>query len=99
MHHRDAETQRDTEKTFIMKQLIISITILISISACVFAQNPDQPSANGSLFTQASATALVTDFKPRGVGDLVFVDVVEASNANVSSAANRSRDSGTIGGL
>jgi flagellar L-ring protein FlgH len=58
------------------------------------------PPANGSLFSSQSASnSLVTDFKPRGVGDLVFVDVVEESTATVSSAASRSRDSGTIGGL
>ena len=58
------------------------------------------PPATGSLFSsQTAPTNLVTDFKPRGVGDLVFVDVVEASTATVSSAASRGRDSGTIGGL
>jgi flagellar L-ring protein precursor FlgH len=58
------------------------------------------PSSNGSLFSsQTVTTNLVTDFKPHGVGDLVFVDVVEASTAAVSSAANRARDSGTVGGL
>ena len=58
------------------------------------------PQPNGSLFSaQAGTTNLVTDFKPRGVGDLVFVDVVEASNATVSSRASRARDSGTVGGL
>lgn len=59
-----------------------------------------QPQPNGSLFSaQAGQTNIVTDFKPRGVGDLVFVDVVEASNATVSSQASRARDSGTVGGL
>jgi flagellar L-ring protein precursor FlgH len=56
--------------------------------------------ANGSLFTPAAAGAeLVSDFKPRRVGDLVFVDVVEASTAVVSSSASRGRNSGTIGGV
>ena len=56
--------------------------------------------ANGSLFTPAAAGAeLVSDFKPRRVGDLVFVDVVEASTAVVSSSASRGRDSGAIGGV
>ena len=64
------------------------------------AQAPQPtPVANGSLFSQTSTTNLVSDFKPRRVGDLVFVDVVEASTATVSSAASRGRDSGTIGGL
>lgn len=58
------------------------------------------PQANGSLFnSQGSAPNLVVDFKPRSVGDLVFVDVVEESTATVSSAASRGRDSGTIGGV
>ena len=66
----------------------------------VEVEAPPAPQPNGSLFsTQAGNTNLVTDFKPRGVGDLVFVDVVEASNATVSSAASRGRDSGTVGGL
>lgn len=61
---------------------------------------PTPTPANGSLFTdEAPATSLVSDFKPRRVGDLVFVDVVEVSTATVSSSASRSRDSGTIGGL
>jgi flagellar L-ring protein precursor FlgH len=62
---------------------------------------PPQPKpANGSLFTDGSlALTLVGDFKPRRVGDLVFVDVTETSTANVSSNASRSRDSGTLGGL
>lgn len=59
-----------------------------------------RPPANGSLFTDgAKNTHLLVDFKARAVGDLVFVDVVETSIAGVSSAANRSRNSGTIGGL
>lgn len=58
------------------------------------------PPANGSLFTpEAPAANLVSDFKPRRVGDLVFVDVVETSTATVSSAASRGRDSGAISGL
>jgi flagellar L-ring protein FlgH len=54
--------------------------------------------ANGSLFTdEAQGTNLVVDFKPRRVGDLVFVDVVEQSEATVTSGAKRNR--GTLGGL
>ena len=61
---------------------------------------PPRPAANGSLFTDSSPGAsLVTNFKAQYVGDLVFIDVVETSTATVSSSANRSRDSGTIGGL
>ncbi len=58
------------------------------------------PPANGSLFTpEAPGVGLVSDFKARRVGDLVFVDIVETSTATVSSNARRSRDSGTLGGL
>lgn len=58
------------------------------------------PPANGALFSEgAVGSSLVTDFKPRRVGDLVFIAVDESSTATVSSSANRSRDSGTIGGL
>lgn len=55
---------------------------------------------NGSLYSEdAQNASLVSDFKPRRVGDLVFVNVVEASTATVSSGAKRSRDSGTLGGI
>lgn len=56
--------------------------------------------ANGALFTaDAQGTDLLGDFRARHLGDLVFVDVVEGSEASVSSSAKRSRDSGTLGGL
>lgn len=56
--------------------------------------------ANGSLFTaDARNTDLLSDFRARSVGDLVFVDVIEGSTASVSSGATRARDSGTLGGL
>ncbi len=56
--------------------------------------------ANGSLFTtEARGTDLLSDFRARLVGDLVFVDVIEGSTASVSSGAKRARDSGTLGGL
>ncbi len=60
---------------------------------------PARP-ANGSLFTDdAPGSSLFDDFRPRRVGDLIFVDIVESSTASVSSAAKRGRDSGTLGGL
>jgi flagellar L-ring protein FlgH len=64
-------------------------------------QAPPSPTpANGSLFTpEAPGIGLVSDFKARRVGDLVFVDIAETSTATVSSTATRSRDSGTLGGL
>lgn len=59
-----------------------------------------QKPANGSLFTENAANAnLLRDFKARQVGDLVFVDVVEESEATVESSAKRNRDSGNLGGL
>lgn len=58
------------------------------------------PRANGSLFTEdAPGGNLFDDFRPRRVGDLVFVDVVESSEASVSSNAKRGRDSGALGGI
>lgn len=59
-----------------------------------------QKPANGSLFTDGALNGnLLIDFKARRVGDLVFVEIVEESEATVSSAAKRDRDSGNIGGL
>lgn len=55
---------------------------------------------HGGLFRDNSPnSSLVSDFKPRRVGDLVFVDVAEASTGVVSSNAQRGRDSGTLGGI
>ena len=59
-----------------------------------------EPAQNGSLYSpSAPNAALLVDFKARRVGDLLFVDVVETSTATVSSGADRSRDSGTAGGI
>lgn len=61
---------------------------------------PVDQTASGSLYRDdAFGGNLLADFKPRRVGDLVFVDVVESSAASVSSGAARKRDSGTIGGI
>jgi flagellar L-ring protein FlgH len=61
---------------------------------------PAATPANGSLYVDEAANGnLLTDFKARRVGDLVFIDVVEASVATVESSAKRGRDSGTLGGL
>jgi flagellar L-ring protein precursor FlgH len=54
--------------------------------------------SNGSLFRENSGNLLV-DFKATFVGDLVFIDVIEQSAANVTSNAKRERDSGAGGGL
>lgn len=66
------------------------------------APTPVQPAkpTNGSLFTDNSVNGnLLRDFKAGQVGDLVFVDVVEASSAKVASNAKRDRDSGNLGGI
>ena len=56
--------------------------------------------ANGSLYVDdAQNGTLLSDFKARRVGDLVFINVVESSEASVTSGAKRGRDSGTLGGL
>jgi flagellar L-ring protein FlgH len=56
--------------------------------------------ANGSLYSDDAANAsLLSDFKPRRVGDLVFIDVVEQSAGSVESGAKRARDTGALGGL
>ena len=65
----------------------------------VVVVQPPRPT-NGSLFTDGSVNGnLLRDFKARENGDLVFVDVVEANTANVTSNAKRDRDSGNLGGL
>ena len=44
---------------------------------------PQKP-ANGSLFTDSATNGnFLADFKARRVGDLVFVDIVESSEATV----------------
>ncbi len=60
---------------------------------------PQKP-ANGSLFTDTATNGnLLADFKARRIGDLVFVDIVESSEATVESSAKRNRDSGAVGGI
>ena len=55
---------------------------------------------NGSLYTDSAANgSLLSDFKARRVGDLVFVEIVEESEATVESSAARKRDSGNLGGI
>jgi flagellar L-ring protein FlgH len=66
----------------------------------VYAVPIPQKPANGSLFTESATNAnLLADFRARNLGDLVFIDVIETSSANVTSGAQRSRDSGTLGGI
>lgn len=68
--------------------------------APVVAPTPAPKPNNGSLYTSdAQGSSLLSDFKARRAGDLVFVNVVEATNANVESSARRGRDSGTLAGI
>jgi len=54
---------------------------------------------NGSLFTDNGRNVeLFSDFKPRAIGDVIYVEIVESSAASVSSSASSSRESGTLGG-
>lgn len=66
----------------------------------VYPEFVPQKPANGSLFTAGAENGnLLADFRARNLGDLIFIDVVENSSALVTSGAQRSRDSGTLGGI
>lgn len=85
--------KRHSKKSLILLSLVGAIVFCATET---FAQEP----ANGSLYVaDAPGTSLVTDFKARKLGDLIFIDVDETSLASVSSGAARSRDSGALGGL
>lgn len=87
-------------RNFSIKSLVLIVGCLCATT--VMAQEPaaDAKPANGSLFaSDAPGASLVTDFKARRLGDLIFIDVDETSAASVSSGAKRSRDSGALGGL
>ena len=59
---------------------------------------PPKP-ANGSLFSDSARNVeILVDFKPRQLGDIVFIDVVEGNSASVSSGARHARESGSLGG-
>jgi flagellar basal body L-ring protein FlgH len=84
---QDKKKRKDTqEKTVVVYEPAIPVR--------------EQQPANGSLFvSDAPGASLVTDFKARRLGDLIFIEVDETAIATVSSGANRSRDSGGIAGL
>ena len=90
---RDDKARRGSSKT--------ESSVEVQIEDERLAPQPPAPRpANGSLYTdEAFGGGLLTDFKPRRVGDLVFVDVIEQSAGSVASGAKRNRDSGTLGGL
>lgn len=71
-----------------------------TIAPAVVAAPPPARPANGALFTDDSPQAgLFSDFKARRIGDLIFIDVVEAASAQVESGAQRKRDSGALAGV
>lgn len=54
---------------------------------------------NGSLFSDSARNLeVLIDLKPRQIGDIVFIDIVESNSASVSSSAKSSRQSGAVGG-
>ncbi|MEW6732492.1 MAG: flagellar basal body L-ring protein FlgH [Acidobacteriota bacterium] len=86
--------------------IILLVTIFAIMPAIALAKKkkkvveppPIRP-ANGSLFTDDGRNVeLFGDFKPRRIGDIVFVDVVEDSSASVTTSAKNSRESGSLGG-
>ena len=94
-----AQAQDKNKKNKIKTQP--ELTVVKIEEAAPAAPHAETPKpANGSLFSDGATSGnLFNDFKARRVGDLVFVDIVESSAATVESSANRSRDSGTSGGL
>lgn len=74
--------------------------VTVSEKPPITPQSEPAKATNGSLFTDGSVNGnLLRDFKARQIGDLVFVDVVETSSANVTSNAKRDRESGNLGGI
>lgn len=79
--------------------LCLSINALADNKKKKYVPPPPPAPANGSLFTDAARNVdILTDLKPRQIGDIVFIDIVESNTASVSSAAKHSRESGSIGG-
>jgi flagellar L-ring protein FlgH len=77
-----------------------NIAVIQEVPPTPVEAKPAPVPANGSLYVDEAVNgSLLTDFKARRVGDLVFIDVVESSVASVTSGAKRSRDSGTLGGI
>lgn len=87
--HRTVKKTDETEKTTLP---VITLP----------RRKPDSetPRPNGSLYSENALNGeLLSDFRARRAGDLIFVDVIETSSASVSSGAKRSRESGNLGGL
>lgn len=90
-----------------MRKAMILIAILTLAGQAIAEdkkkkEEPPQPEAarpaKGSLFTDDGRNAdLLSDFKPRYVGDVIFVDIVESSAASVSSSAQNGRTGDAIG--
>lgn len=96
-----AFAQEDSQKDKKKKGSEPKLTVVeVQDAPPVYAVPIPQKPANGSLFTESATNAnLLADFRARSLGDLVFIDVVETSSALVTSGAQRSRDSGTLGGI
>lgn len=93
-----AQTKKDKKKTP-KDQPALTVVEVLDKPPVIPTPTPARPS-NGSLFTDSAMNAnLLRDFKARQIGDLIFINVVENSEATVNSAANRSRDSGSLGGI
>jgi flagellar L-ring protein precursor FlgH len=66
-------------------------------SAAISVPQPMRPT-NGSLFSEdARNLEIFGDFKPRRVGDVLFVGIAESNTATVSSNAKNARDAGGLG--
>lgn len=92
--------QKKKEKKKKKQQPALTVVEIREQPAVVAPPSAPAKPANGSLFTDSAANGnLLSDFRARRVGDLVFVDVVEQNAATVESGADRKRDSGTVGGV
>jgi len=92
---QDRQQRRNKKKN----QPKLTVVEVQETPVVVATPTPVKP-ANGSLFTDNSVnTNLLRDFKARQIGDLVFIDVVEESDATVTSNASRNRDSGNVAGI
>lgn len=66
----------------------------------IFQPPPPTKPDNGSLFSDSARnTEILVDLKPKGIGDIVFIDVSEFNSASVSSSAKHGRESGSLGGV
>lgn len=94
-----AQDKKDKKKKASKEPPKLTVVEVLDVPPVASIPPPQKP-ANGSLFTDSAVNGnLLGDFKAQRIGDLVFVDVVETNTATVNSSAERSRDSGNLGGL